>query len=164
MAVMSALHVSRAAQNALFVIYVNIKRKRMYSDDRNAYRQLFFTVWQKHQKQEVLQGVEKQVLDVILAHPEYHPLLNQPKQFMTQEFALEENPFFHMSLHIAVREQLQLDRPAGIRATYQQLLTRFTTAVDAEHYMTNVLANILYQAQSNGTPPDEQEYLKQLRS
>ena len=135
----------------------------MYSDNRNAYRQLFFDVWEKYHKQAELQPVEKQVLDVILAHPEYHPMLSQAKEFLSQEFELEENPFFHMSLHIAVREQLQLDRPQGIRDAYQQLLTRFTNAVDAEHYMTTILANILHQAQAAGTPADEQNYLLRLK-
>jgi len=135
----------------------------MYTDDRNAYRKLFFEVWQKHLKKDPLQPVEAQVLAVILTHPEYHKLLDHPKQFMTQEFALEENPFFHMSLHIAVREQLQLDRPAGIRDMYQQLLARFETAEEAEHYMTVTLAEIMYQAQTTGTPPDEREYLDKLK-
>lgn len=134
----------------------------MYTDDRNAYRKLFFEVWQKHLKKLPLEAVEAQVLDVILTHPEYHLLLDQPKQFMTQEFALEENPFFHMSLHIAVREQIKMNRPAGIREAYQLLLNKFETAQDAEHYMTTTLAEIMYQSQTTGTMPDEQVYLKKL--
>jgi Domain of unknown function (DUF1841) len=136
----------------------------MYTDNRNAYRQLFFDVWQKHQKQISLEPIEKQVLEVILTHPEYHPMLSQPGQFMSQEFAIEENPFFHMSLHIAVREQLQMNRPAGIREAYQQLKTRFETEMDVEHFMITVLANIMHQSQMTGTPPDEQEYLQQLKA
>lgn len=135
----------------------------MYSDNRNAYRQLFFDVWQKYHKQAALEAVEMQVLEVMLAHPEYHPMLSHPAQFLTQEFSIEENPFFHMSLHIAVREQLQLNRPDGIRTTYQKLLTHFEKEADAEHYMTTVLANVMHQAQLNGTPPDEQDYLQQLK-
>lgn len=134
----------------------------MYTDNRNAYRQLFFDVWTKHQKSLPLQPVEQQVLTVILSHPEYHALLESPKQFMSQEFSLEENPFFHMSLHIAIREQLTLDRPQGIQQAYQHLLTKFTNPHDTEHYMASVLANIMHTAQENGTPADEQTYLDEL--
>jgi hypothetical protein len=134
----------------------------MYTDDRNAYRKIFFDVWASHQKKLPLEPVESQVLDVILSHPEYHSMLEQRGKFMSQEFELEENPFFHMSLHIAVREQLQLDRPAGIRLAYQQLLSRHETAFAAEHIMVAMLGTVLHQAQQTGTPPDEQVYLHRL--
>ncbi len=135
----------------------------MYTDDRNAYRKMFFHVWQKHLKKLLLEPVEAQVLNVILAHPEYHAMLDDPNTFMSQEFELEENPFFHMSLHIAVREQLQLDRPAGIKHVYQALLQRYPSAGDAEHQMTTVLAQVLHQAQQTGQPPDENTYLIKLK-
>jgi Domain of unknown function (DUF1841) len=135
----------------------------MYTDDRNAYRKMFFDVWQKHQKKLPLETVEIQVLEIILAHPEYHALLDHPETFMNQDFPVEENPFLHMSLHIALREQLQLDRPAGIKAIYQELLQKHQPAHAAEHYMTTVLAQVLHDAQSSGTPPDENIYLEMLR-
>jgi hypothetical protein len=135
----------------------------MYTDDRNAYRKMFFHVWQKHLKQLLLEAVEAQVLNVILAHPEYHAMLDDPNTFMSQEFELEENPFFHMSLHIAVREQLQLDRPAGIKHVYQTLLQKYPSASDAEHQMTTVLAQVLHQAQQTGQTPDENTYLIKLK-
>lgn len=135
----------------------------MYTDDRNAYRKMFFHVWQKHLKKLLLEPVEAQVLDVILAHPEYHTMLDDPDTFMSQEFELEENPFFHMSLHIAVREQLQLDRPAGIKHVYQTLLQKYPSSGDAEHQMTTVLAQVLHQAQQTGQAPDENDYLTKLK-
>jgi hypothetical protein len=136
----------------------------MYTDDRNAYRKMFFEVWAKYAKKLPLEPVEAQVLQVILAHPEYHLLLEQPKQFMTQEFEIEENPFFHMSLHIAVREQIQLDRPSGIKQIHQNLLATFPLAEEAEHAMTTVLARTIHAAQLNGKMADETEYLKDLKA
>lgn len=134
----------------------------MYTDDRNAYRKIFFDVWQKYLKKLPLEAVEIQVLAVILNHPEYHALLENPQTFMSQEFALEENPFFHMSLHIALREQLQLDRPAGIKQISQNLLQKYS-AHDAEHMMTTVMAQVMFQAQQTGMAPDEGSYLGKLR-
>lgn len=136
----------------------------MYTDDRNAYRKMFFEVWQKHSKSSPLEPVEAQVLDVILAHPEYHDLLDHPKTFMEQEFAIEENPFFHMSLHIAVREQIQLDRPAGIKMIYQQLVENYSHKTEAEHAMTTILAQMMFQAQQTGQMANESLYLARLQN
>jgi len=135
----------------------------MFTDDRNAYRQMFFNAWEKHKKKLPVEPLEAQVIDVILAHPEYHAMLEQPKKFANQEFTLEENPFFHMSLHISVREQLSTNRPAGIKEVYQELVKRYQNAHDAEHHMTTILAQVIFQAQQSGKLPDESEYLKRLQ-
>lgn len=66
----------------------------MFTNDRNAYRKAFFTVWQKHAKKLPLDPLETQLLNVMLQHPEYHALLENPKTIENQEFAIEENPFF----------------------------------------------------------------------
>lgn len=134
----------------------------MYTDDRNAYRKIFFEVWQKYLKKLPLENVESQVLAIILIHPEYHALLENPQTFMSQEFALEENPFFHMSLHIALREQLQLDRPTGIKEISQNLQKKYD-AHDAEHMMTTIMAQVMFAAQQTGVAPDEAAYLSKLR-
>lgn len=134
----------------------------MYSEDRNAYRKLFFDVWQKHSRNMPLEPVELQILAIILAHPEYHVMLDNPKTFLQQEFSLEENPFFHMSLHVALREQIQLDRPKGIRNINEQLNKKFS-AHEAEHAMTTILARVMLEAQQTGTAPDEMIYLQKLR-
>lgn len=134
----------------------------MYTEDRSAYRKLFFDVWQKHLRNMPLEPVEAQVLVIILAHPEYHVMLDNPKTFMQQTFSLEENPFFHMSLHIALREQIQLDRPQGIRSIDEQLNKKFSTH-EAEHAMTTILARVMFEAQQTGAAPDELIYLQKLR-
>lgn len=134
----------------------------MYTNNRDAYRQVFFTAWQKHQRKLPLETVEAQLLEVMLLHPEYHALLDKPAMYQAQEFSLEENPFFHMSLHVAVREQLRLDRPAGVRTAYQKLLLKFEHAHEVEHHMMGCLARAMHKAQESGQMPDEQEYLKSL--
>jgi hypothetical protein len=132
----------------------------MYTNNRDAYRQAFFTVWQKYQKKLPLDVVEQQLIEVILLHPEYHKLLVQ-SDLQNQEFALEENPFFHLSLHIAIREQIRMDRPAGIKSIYQQLLIRYPD--EAEHRMMECLAQIMWQAQQTGEAPSEAVFLERLK-
>jgi len=133
----------------------------MYTEDRNAYRNAFINAWQKHVKKLPLEPFEKEIVAVLLTHPEYHGLLhnNDP----TIEFEPEENPFLHMSLHISIREQIRMDRPTGIILVYQTLLTQYVNELDVEHMMMTVLANMLWQAQQSGVMPSEDSYLEKLK-
>lgn len=135
----------------------------MYTDNREAYRDVFFAVWQKHLKQLPLEPMEKQLIEVILLHPEYRTVLEDPATFQRQEFTPEENPFIHLSLHMTVREQIQLDRPIGVKQIYQTWCEQ-QTAHDAEHKMMMCLAQLLWKAQETGQPPDEKDYLTALQS
>lgn len=135
----------------------------MYTNNRDAYRQTFFTVWEKYQKNLALDGVEKQLIEVILLHPEYHRLLSQPG-LQDQEFALEDNPFFHLSLHIAIREQIRMDRPMGVKSVYQQLLQRYSDENEVEHRMMECLAQIMWEAQRKGEAPSETLFLERLKN
>lgn len=135
----------------------------MYTDDRNAYRRSFFEAWQKHLKHLPLEPLEAQLVSVMQAHPEYHALLTHEKEFLTQAFEPEENPFMHLSLHLAVREQIQMNRPNGITSLYQEALTKFPDPHTAEHELVDTLGQLLWSAQQNGLPPDEDVYLETLR-
>jgi hypothetical protein len=135
----------------------------MYTNNRNAYRQHFFNTWQKHLKRLPLEATEIQLIDIILQHPEYHRFLNDPKQFETQEFALEENPFFHMSLHLAVREQIHTRRPTGIEMIYQNLLKVYGDALRVEHLMMQQLLYMMDEGQRTGAMPSDEEYIKELK-
>lgn len=133
----------------------------MYTNNRDAYRQTFFMAWQKYQKKLPLEPIEAQLIDIILLHPEYQPLLDA-NTCQQQEFALEENPFFHMSLHLAIREQCHTNRPIGISPLYQQLTAKYN-AHEAEHQMMQCLAQFIYLAQQTGAMPNEEHYLEKLK-
>lgn len=136
----------------------------MYTNNRDAYRQTFFAAWQKYLKKWPLEAVEQQLVEVILLHPEYHALLEKPRAFQNQEFALEENPFFHMSLHIAIREQIRTNRPAGIAQIHEQLLRKYADAVQVEHRMMECLAQVMWQSQQKGEAPGEIVFLEKLKT
>jgi len=74
-----------------------------------------------------------------------------------------ENPFLHMGLHMAVREQISIDRPPGIRALHAHLASRHGDVHDAEHILTECLGQTLWQAQRDGKMPDESHYLDLVR-
>ena len=85
---------------------------------------------------------------------------------LDKDFTVEQgetNPFLHMGLHLGIREQVATDRPAGIRAVFEQLAAKTGDGHSAEHRMIDCLAEALWTAQRENRPPDEQEYLRQLR-
>ena len=132
---------------------------------RDEVRQVYLGVWHKIQQQLVLEPMEALIADIIEIHPEYHALLAASNDIKQQEFTPEQgqtNPFLHMGMHITLREQAGTDRPAGIRAIHQKLVSK-NGAHEAEHAMMECLGQTLWNAQRNNQPPDEDAYLDCLR-
>lgn len=116
------------------------------SNDPSKLRKVYFDAWQKHLNGALLMPMEAMIVDLIATHPEYHPLFAVQENFERYEqekFALDHNPFFHLGLHLAIREQVMTDKPAGIRRLYQQLCARHGDAVAAEHQILPCLARLL---------------------
>lgn len=132
---------------------------------REQLRRMYVEAWRKRRAGEILQPLEAQVADVIGLHPEYHDWLERGDEALAEEFTPErgaQNPFLHMGLHLALREQVSTDRPAGIRALHSALAAQ-RGVHDAEHLMAERLAEALWSAQRNGKAPDEAAYLETLR-
>jgi hypothetical protein len=97
----------------------------MFEPTRDQVREFFFETWRKGQAGEVLTGMEALALEVVLLHPEYHAVLSDPGRYREQEYFPElgqSNPFLHLSLHLALEEQLSIDQPRGIVARFAALL------------------------------------------
>lgn len=122
-------------------------------------RQVFFEAWEKHQKGMVLTTLEMQVVSVIEVHPEYHGLMEGRETIKSGE---TENPFLHLGLHLAIREQVNTNRPEGVRAIYDALCQRYAP-LEVEHLMMPILAEQLWMAQREGKMPDERVYLASLK-
>lgn len=113
-----------------------------------------------------MEPLEAQIADVIALHPEYHSQLEDRDAALARDYSPEggqSNPFLHMGLHLAVRDQIATDRPTGIRAAFQNLARRHGDEHEAEHAMIECLAQALWEAQRAGRPPDEQAYLERIR-
>lgn len=135
--------------------------------NRNQLRQAYVQAWQKFRAGQPLEPLERQIAAVIAEHPEYHALLEREAQALAAEFTPEhgqQNPFLHMGLHLAIREQVATDRPAGIAAVHTRLTARVGSPLEAEHRMFEVLGEVLWQAQRSGRMPDEQGYLQRLQA
>jgi hypothetical protein len=134
----------------------------MVVHDRNSSRRFFIEVWKKYQHGQPMQLLEDLVLAVIMEHPEYHALLAQDENVLLEEFRHESgvtNPFLHMGMHIAIREQVSSDRPPGVRKIYQDLRVKFPLVHELEHHIMDCLGETLWSAQRNNTLPDEADYL-----
>jgi hypothetical protein len=136
-----------------------------YGDTIQETRQMFFNSWEKYQKKQSLLPLENEIVQVILAHPEYHKVLENSNKFQQQSYFPElgeTNPFLHMGLHLGIREQIATDRPVGINAIYQLLIKKYNDSLAVEHLMMEQLAECLWHSQKNNLPPDEQYYLHAL--
>src|SRR5262245_47354018 len=98
----------------------------MFTPSKDEVRRFFRETWRKHRESRVLTPLETIALDWIVEHPEYHDLLaQQPPE--DEDYRVDEgrtNPFLHLSMHLAIAEQLSVDQPPGIRAAYQRLVPR----------------------------------------
>ena len=124
---------------------------------------MFFGAWRKYRAGEPLAGIEALALDLILLHPEYHALLGEPGKYQDRDYTDEGNPFLHMSLHLALEEQLSIDQPPGIAARFAALVARHGERHDAAHQAIECLAETMWRAQRDATPPDANTYLSCLK-
>ncbi|MDP1864451.1 MAG: DUF1841 family protein [Thiobacillus sp.] len=137
----------------------------MFNPSRDQVRQFFFEVWAKYRAGQPLAGAEQPALDAVLAHPEYHGILDQPERYQERDYlpeAGETNPFLHLSMHLAIAEQLSVDQPPGIRERYQQLITLQGDEMDAQHAIMECLGEMIWQVQRHQTAFDSAAYLRCL--
>jgi hypothetical protein len=136
----------------------------IFGQDRQELRQMYVDAWRKHSAGDALSPLEKQIAQVVRDHPEYQAML-QP-EMLEAAFTPEQgrtNPFLHMGLHLAIREQVATDRPTGISNIFNMLCEKFADAHSAEHQALDCLAETLWEAQSQNAMPDENAYLERLR-
>jgi hypothetical protein len=136
------------------------------SHSRDQLRQAYADAWAKHVARAPLTPLEALITDVVGVHPEYQAMLETAHAAVAFEPGHPsgaENPFLHMGLHIAVREQVAIDRPPGIRDLHRQLALRHGDAHGAEHVLMEALGETLWEAQRSGRPPDEGHYLMLAR-
>ena len=133
----------------------------MFDPSREQVRDFFIETWRKYRAGLPLVGLENLGLDVILQHAEYHQFLNEDKN-KKRDFTDEGNPFLHMSLHLALEEQLSIDQPPGVRARFEALLARSSVRHDALHEALECLAETVWRSQKDKAPPDAVLYLECL--
>lgn len=133
----------------------------MFEPARDQVRETFSEAWRKYRAGLPLVGIENLVVDIVLLHPEYHEFLSKEKN-RERDFKDEANPFLHMSLHLALEEQLSIDQPPGVRRHFEALLARKGDRHDALHEAIECLAEMVWRSQKDKAPPDAGLYLECL--
>ena len=138
----------------------------MFNPSRDQARDFFFETWRKYRAQEPLAGLEAVVLQVMLAHPEYHAALEDPGRFRDRNYSPElgePNPFLHMSMHLAIEEQLSIDQPSGIASSFAALAAKHGDRHEAMHDTIECLGEMVWRSQRDRAPPDAAAYLECLK-
>ncbi len=138
----------------------------MFNPSREQVRQFFVDAWRRYREHDLLAGMDKLAVGVILLHPEYHTVLEQPERYQEREYRPEAgatNPFLHMSMHLAIEEQLSIDQPPGIALEFARIAARCGDRHAACHEVMECLAETVWRAQRDGAAPDASAYLECLK-
>lgn len=135
----------------------------LYSQDRTKQRQFLARSWQKFNNKEPLEPLETLLASIIQIHPEYHDLINNVESDYFPEQG-EVNPFLHINLHLALRDQLSINQPPGIKDAYDALLAKHKYEHAVEHMMMDCIAEMIFSSQKNNTPMDHQAYFQCIQN
>jgi hypothetical protein len=138
----------------------------MYAPTRDESRRFLIESWRKYRAGEPLSGLEQTAAQLIAKHPEYHRVIEAPERHLERDYRPEQgdvNPFLHLSLHLAVAEQLAIDQPRGI-GTHFARLSAARGEHEALHAIVECLGEVIWQAQRLGTGPDADAYLACLEA
>ena len=135
-------------------------------DQLRAHRQVFWDAWQKALADLPLTALEVRIVRVIQMHPEYHAFFDDMDTFLDRDFHVDDgvNPYLHMSLHLALEEQIATKQPPEVaRLLEHYIVEKKKERHESLHIILEVLAEMVYNAQRAGTEPDPVAYTGQLR-
>ena len=129
-------------------------------------RRFFCETWRKRRVGEVMTPLETIAADWIVEHPEYHVDLDSTEAALEADYGVEQgrtNPFLHLSMHLAIAEQLSIDQPFGIRAAADTLARRLGSSHEAAHQIMECLGETVWRAQRDRKEPDGAAYIDCIR-
>lgn len=139
----------------------------VYSHDRSTNRRVFVEAWRKAQAGASLDSLEQRIVSLIARHPEYRAAFCDDDDVLARDWLPElgeVNPFLHLSLHLAVLDQVTIDQPVGIRKLFARLVAhQFGDTHAAEHQVMECLAEALWHSQRDGQTFRPKAYLKCIR-
>ena len=138
----------------------------MLFQNRDESRTYFYNVWKKQKNRLPLQPIEVIIFDVISDHPEYHRYLENKNSMFENNFSENDNeinPFLHMGMHIALKEQINSNRPIGINEIFTRISSKSISMHDAEHKMIECLERSLWEAHYKNEIPSDNRYIECLK-
>jgi len=138
----------------------------VFNPTRDQAREFLFEAWRKRREGMPLTPLEDIAAQLIVQHPEYHPVLEDRERYLDRDWKPEggeTNPFLHLQMHLAIEEQLSIDQPPGIRAAVEALARRLDSLHAARHAVMECLAEMVWNAQRHGAAFDNAAYLDCIR-
>jgi len=138
----------------------------MFQPSQDDVRGFFVEARRKRLDALPLTPLETIAADWIEGHPEYAGDLadaEAARQARYGDATGRENPFLHLSMHLSISEQVQIDQPAGIRAAFLQLAGKLGSQHAAQHEVMECLGRMLWDAQQGRRPPDGESYVACVR-
>ena len=133
----------------------------MFNPSRDQVRLFFIDAWKKYREKQILSPLENMAVNLVQQHPEYHSLLENPDS-IEQDFTVDKgqtNPFLHLSMHLAIQEQLSIDQPPGIKAAHDRLVATLDPH-EAAHRIMEALGEVIWEAQRLNKPLDNERYIE----
>jgi Domain of unknown function (DUF1841) len=138
----------------------------MFTPSQEDVRRFLCTVYDKHQKNSPMEGVETLAALWMDEHPEYHADLADLDSALSKMFDVNDartNPFLHLSMHLSISEQSSIDQPRGIRQAVELLTARRGDLHEAHHEVMEELGAMIWESQRAGRPPDGQSYIDRVQ-
>jgi hypothetical protein len=138
----------------------------MFTPSQEDVRRFLCTVFDKHQKNLPMVGVETLAALWMDEHPEYHADLSDVAVALTKMYDVNDaktNPFLHLSMHLSISEQSSIDQPRGIRQAVELLTARRGDLHEAHHEVMEELGVMIWESQRAGRPPDGQAYIDRVQ-
>ena len=123
-------------------------------------REYLLNTWKKAQSGLILDKTEQDIASIIKEHPEFINLINRPEASHSNNFM--ENPFLHIFLHLAIKEQLFNDQPKETKKLYNKLLSKKLTPHHAEHQIMLCL-DIFLKRNKSDMHKSQLDYLECLK-
>lgn len=136
----------------------------MFNPSREQVRQFFIEAWSKYRQKQLLSPLENMAVNLVQQHPEYHQLLEDPDA-VNQDYTVEKgqtNPFLHLSMHLAIQEQLSINQPPGIKNAYDRLVATLDPH-EASHRIMEALGEVIWEAQRLNKPLDNERYIELIQ-
>ncbi len=138
----------------------------MFQPSQQDVRRFFCDTHQRQHQGLPLDPMQAKAAIWTAEHPEYHAELSHTEEALQTVYQVEDgrtNPFLHLSMHLSITEQCDIDQPHGIREAVRQLAARAGSLHEAHHEVMECLGEMIWASQRSGLPPDGQAYLDAVR-
>jgi hypothetical protein len=133
---------------------------------RQLFRQNVHVIWQmiKTGRVDELSAGEQKLAEIIMHHEEYADHFENTEILDGSEYeaGAEFNPFFHISIHQMVEDQLSLNTPIETTKYCEAMESKGISRHDAIHNIMVILVHVLYDSASTGKPFDSIRYRQLL--